>query len=61
MDYPDIECLQRLVAQLTKELEATLESFARLDRRVRTLELARTSKPVPQDVATTLDSGTSGG
>jgi hypothetical protein len=41
MDCPDIECLQRLVNHLTKELEAALEAISRVDRRVRSLETAR--------------------
>ena len=60
MDYPDIECLQRLVDQLTKELEATLESISRVDRRVRTLESGRGSQPPVHD-DNRLRTGTSDG
>ncbi|MET0342982.1 MAG: hypothetical protein ABW252_18390 [Polyangiales bacterium] len=41
MEYPDIEYLQRLVEHLMKELEASVESFSRLNRRLRSLENVR--------------------
>ena len=45
MEYPDIEHLQHLANHLTQVLEEALESFSRVDRRVRMLELARKSPP----------------
>lgn len=47
MDYPDIEYLQHLVEHLMKEMEASVQSLSRLNRRLRTLEMA--AKPAPVD------------